>query len=504
MWPNYLPGVTAFSLDNPVIRHRMTDPTMPELIRTIPVPELLADEPQFTVTGYTGGGYDLSTPEGQAANVFVTVLDSIRMVNNFNFEKKMTRWATTKNLFVIPRAGRKLNAAYDRRSLSFYYAETPEGTIYTADCPDIVAHELGHAILDYYRPDLWSTASLEIWAFHEAFGDMMAILSALQYDEVIEHLATVHQGNMMEPNMISNIAEQLGGTKGQTALRQLLNTFKYVEPSSLSKHGPVTDLLNEPHSFSRVLSGAIYEVFNMMYAVKLLEGVPCREAMKSARDTLGSYVFKAIRYAPNTPKMFEGFCKTLLWIDFNLPGRPYHDHMMEIFRRRELMSDKVTIQSHAGQGGMLHRTSNHEVIKLADRAGVRTLSNNPLLNVDLEISHNEYTFCEPDGAVIYELSTTKDEALDSAENLVTFLHDNGLVGKEMPFEVLEGRLTRSFFDCGCGGTGGLILTKHQPEFYKPYKPANNAGCCSGCRQTTSQTVEKKVKHGCAIRYQVPR
>jgi hypothetical protein len=39
---------------------------------------------------------------------------------------------------------------------------------------------MGHAILDAIKPQLWDAASQEIPAFHESFGDMSAILSALQ------------------------------------------------------------------------------------------------------------------------------------------------------------------------------------------------------------------------------------------------------------------------------------------------------------------------------------
>jgi hypothetical protein len=44
----------------------------------------------------------------------------------------------------------------------------------------VVCHELGHAILDALKPQLFNVASTEAGAFHEAFGDISAILCALQ------------------------------------------------------------------------------------------------------------------------------------------------------------------------------------------------------------------------------------------------------------------------------------------------------------------------------------
>ena len=43
---------------------------------------------------------------------------------------------------------------------------------------DVVAHESGHALLDQSRPDLWDSSYPETNAFHEAFGDCMALLTA--------------------------------------------------------------------------------------------------------------------------------------------------------------------------------------------------------------------------------------------------------------------------------------------------------------------------------------
>ena len=50
---------------------------------------------------------------------------------------------------------------------------------YSGASTDVVAHEIGHGLLDAMRPDLWDTPFLEVNAFHEAFGDCIALLTAL-------------------------------------------------------------------------------------------------------------------------------------------------------------------------------------------------------------------------------------------------------------------------------------------------------------------------------------
>ncbi len=40
-------------------------------------------------------------------------------------------------------------------------------------------HEEGHALLDMIRPDFFEVPFIEVGALHEAFGDCVAILTAL-------------------------------------------------------------------------------------------------------------------------------------------------------------------------------------------------------------------------------------------------------------------------------------------------------------------------------------
>lgn len=88
-------------------------------------------------------------------------------------------WHTSPRLPVNLDEGIDFNAYYDRSSLNFFHGVTQGATVYSGESPDIVCHEMGHAILDALKPQLWNVASHEAAAFHESFGDMSAILSAL-------------------------------------------------------------------------------------------------------------------------------------------------------------------------------------------------------------------------------------------------------------------------------------------------------------------------------------
>jgi len=43
------------------------------------------------------------------------------------------------------------------------------------------------------------------------------------------------------------------------------------------------------------------------------------------------------------------------------------------------------------------------------------------------------------------------------------------------------------------------MVKGAPEYGKPWKPQNNAGCCSSCKPKKHEPAEKPVKIGCVVR-----
>src|SRR5262249_32193521 len=93
-----------------------------------------------------------------------------------------TTWSTSNPMRVtLVEDGAQLNANYSRlHGLRFFRQQVRSFDIYACESPDVVCHELGHAVLDALRPQLFNAANTESAAFHESFGDMSAILCALQ------------------------------------------------------------------------------------------------------------------------------------------------------------------------------------------------------------------------------------------------------------------------------------------------------------------------------------
>ena len=91
-----------------------------------------------------------------------------------------TAWqGNRKKLALLQDAGQDLNAFYDRASFSFFHQAVAGTTFFSGASTDVVAHEVGHGLLDSVRPDFFSVNFIEVGAFHEAFGDCIAILTAL-------------------------------------------------------------------------------------------------------------------------------------------------------------------------------------------------------------------------------------------------------------------------------------------------------------------------------------
>lgn len=455
---------------NNQVDYIINDPKTKRLIERIPLPNK-PDGMTFAVKNFKGGGHSLNTKEGRAANVWVTMANTIKMVQNYS-PRPLKKWAAVSALAVFPEAGRDLNAYYDRRSLRFFYAYIREmkKTLYTAESADIVAHELGHAILDALRRDLWSVQAKEIWAFHEAYADINAILAILQHDLILERM--VDRDRITRRNIVSRLAEEMGDaifilTKGQDgrkpgALRDAINNFKYTAPERLPKEGPDDKLLGECHSFGRLFLGAWYEILIKTYLQEKKEKSPI-DALKTARDVMGKYVIQAMIDAPATPKFYNAVARNMLAIDKKSNDGLYQDIMTQVFKRRRILlptikmlalpkrllktqkDDEVTEHD---RGYTLTRRK-VELLKLSDELGLSALAvNNPLFNVEIEVPMDTYLEFDENKQLVDIVSTNRQEAIESARACLVYLHETNQVGdgEDTMFEIKDGKLIRSHIE----------------------------------------------------------
>src|SRR5262249_4592492 len=127
-----------------------------------------------------------------------------------------TRWRVGQSLPVILDDGVDLNAFYtrggfgDAPGLHFFHETVARRGYFSGERPDVACHEMGHALLDALRPQLFNAQSIESAAFHESFGDMTAILSALQVASLRPAILSETGGVLNRASRLSRLAEQLG------------------------------------------------------------------------------------------------------------------------------------------------------------------------------------------------------------------------------------------------------------------------------------------------------
>lgn len=195
-----------------------------------------------------------------AVHTYAVVRQVLTMFQRSTREKMKWQWADEGNgtaIDVFPHAGEAMNAYYNRstKSLKFFYYRPPGSTDdfeYTCQSLDVVAHEVGHAVLDSIRPEWWVwPMPAEIGGLHESFGDLTAIFLILSQFDQVEHIVAETKGNLHKRTVLKELAEQFGKALGRPyGLRNADNNLK------------LSEVVNNPevHLLSNVFTGAVYDV----------------------------------------------------------------------------------------------------------------------------------------------------------------------------------------------------------------------------------------------------
>ena len=254
--------------------------------------------------------------------------------------------AVGATLIATLNAGTDLNAYYDRAGLSFFRQTVSGVTVWSGDSPDIVCHETGHAILDSLSPGLWDAASAEIAAFHESFGDMTALLSGLGLAGLREQVLGETSGDLSRSSRLSRLAEQLGWAVRQLSpsavdpdcLRNAANEFFYSDPVTLSPSAPANQLSSEPHSFSRVFTGAFLRSIAGMAQTVAGSGAVDDEALKTAGADAAALLVSAVSATTAVPAFYAQVAAHLIDADQQDFGGRYTSALQGAFVRHGILS----------------------------------------------------------------------------------------------------------------------------------------------------------------------
>ena len=288
-------------------------------------------------------------PEFDQVNSFYYATFTLRMYERY--AQRALPWSFKLDLLMIdPHAGLGGNAYYSELDhlLGFNGFQDGKDLIQSSQSADIVSHETGHAILDGMR-DLYNESfGLGSNAFHESFGDMTAVLVALHDDSLVKRLLDWTGGDLKIDNFISAVAEQVTtrlqarGEKIQgrsVYLRNALNKFTDVPFDQLtpSPNDPELELSREKHNYSRLFTGAFYDILVAVYE-QMRQAPADRIAIHGTRDIVGNLLTTAIELGPLGELTFSDMAQAFLGADNLLYDGKHTDLLIRVFDQRKILS----------------------------------------------------------------------------------------------------------------------------------------------------------------------
>jgi hypothetical protein len=268
-------------------------------------------------------------------------------------------------LRILPHDGEGINAFYNRedQAVHFLSFSSPllKRDLQMAESLDVGAHEEnGHLLLDGLRPQ-YLNLELESQAFHEAFGDISAMILSMQFDEVIDKMLAETSGDLTRSNVVSRLAEEAGNVlqiisghpkKNHNFLRDatfaLQYNWKYKPPEKLESWSPKNEKLlgAEPHNFSRLFSGIWYEIFVSLYNQDPNKKINPKQAVKNARDVAAKLILRGVAdFAPDTTARFEEIAKAMVKADEIEEGGKHVNLLMKIFQNRNLSVEEKNFRA---------------------------------------------------------------------------------------------------------------------------------------------------------------
>ena len=155
-----------------------------------------------------------------------------------------------QRLRIYPHALRAKNAYYspERKALLLGYftasmanagSALPGGVIFTAVSHDIIAHETTHALLDGLHRRFRESTNPDVFAFHEAFADIVALFQHFTLPEALRHQIAATRGDLEKQNLLGQLAVQFGeATDRYGALRDYIGrVVKVKDENSVADEG---------------------------------------------------------------------------------------------------------------------------------------------------------------------------------------------------------------------------------------------------------------------------
>lgn len=257
-------------------------------------------------------------------------------------------------LKIAPHAFADANAYYSRESesLSFgYFAGHRADTVFTCLSRDIVVHETAHALLDGLRSSFMRPSHADQAAFHEGFADVVALLSILQSQELVDRcLVTISdrlkliKSSKLTPDTLGKqaflrLAEQFGQELSSVRGDALRHSVRLKPSPRLLRQ----EEFQEPHRRGEVLVAAIaqallkvwckrLEPLGTRYNQPLNRAVVAEEGATAAKQLL-QIAIRALDYLPSVDMTFGDYLSALLTADLQLyPDDKKYDYRGKLMK----------------------------------------------------------------------------------------------------------------------------------------------------------------------------
>lgn len=304
-----------------------------------------------------------------------------------NYTLKRIEEIYVDKLRIYPHAFREPNAFYvpEKQAVLFgYFAaadqiqgeNVPGGVIFTCLSPDIIAHEVTHAILDSIHPRFLENTNTDVAAFHEGFADIVALLLRFTNTPLVQHQIAKTRGDLAQFSFLGELATQFGTALefSRGALRGAIGAYNKAEGKWV-KHKPDPLLYQntfEPHARGGILVATIFDAFLRLYnnntqdliriatngtgilqpgaihpdLVKRLAEAACTVA-----EHLLHICIRALDYCPPTDINFGDFLRALITADLDSSPADksgYRIALIEAFRSWGIFPDRVNTLSIEG------------------------------------------------------------------------------------------------------------------------------------------------------------
>jgi hypothetical protein len=287
------------------------------------------------------GLFDPGTPEFLFWQTREAALLAVEVWEDLN--GNLSRWARssdTRKLDLLQDDGDDLNAFYDGESLSFFHHTTGNRTTFSGASTDVVSHEAGHGFLDTLRPELFGSTITEQGAFHEAFGDCIALTVGL-FDRdtrvaLLNASANLAPGNFLEAtaeDLSAGVKRALGPDHPAAAPRHARNNFRFQLPTTLPTSGPPPVLTREIHSFGRIFSGCFYDTIRNIFNSSPNQN---EAALLQATRTAAKLLIASATKAPVTTRFFQAVGRAMVLEDQTSNASANRQAITDAFARHNI------------------------------------------------------------------------------------------------------------------------------------------------------------------------